>query len=117
MGHGANSNPFNRARAARGGVNVAGSQDRFGHDLQSGDVVYLINKQDIMWQVVHVKPVLDASAPPGLVELALQAIFVPRVPGGQRVMDVIKVRDASEFAPMPADDLPPAAPPNDEADA
>lgn len=73
--------------------------DRFGRRVKSGDVVHLIGKLDIMWKVVGVKPILDAKAPPGLVEISLVTRFVTAVPGGTPVMDLIKVRDAETEIP------------------
>lgn len=59
-------------------------------------MVHLLGKTDIMWLVRSVRPVMDPSAPPGTVELALEARFVTGVLGGRRITDVIKVMDAEE---------------------
>lgn len=101
MGHESRNSPFTSWGGAGEAAAKTQTCDRYGRVVQSGDVVHLIAKQDIMWKVVHVKPILDAKAPPGLVEIALVASFVTGVPGGMPVADMIKVRDASEFAPPP----------------
>lgn len=80
-------------------------------------MVHLLGKTDIMWLVRSVRPVMDPSAPPGTVELALEARFVTGVLGGRRITDVIKVMDAEETealnkqmqgAPGATPDAPPA---------
>lgn len=106
MGAEQRSNPFNTWRQAAG-VTTTELYDRNGRPLQSGDVVHLIGKLDIMWKVVHVRPVLDKDAPPGLVELALQAVVVQGLPGGQPIPMIIKVRDAGEFVHVATPDPPP----------
>jgi hypothetical protein len=97
MGRDERSNPFNRF-AKTEALSVSQTYDRFGRPLQEGDIIHLLGKLDIMWRVVSVKPILNPKAPPGTIEIQLHAVFVTGVPGGQLVTDVIKVKDASEFA-------------------
>lgn len=86
------------------------SLDRLGNPLQKGDEVYLLAKQDAFWQVVEITPRLDPGAAPGAVTITFVSVFSPTVPGGQRLMDVLKVRDASEFQPEGQESAQPEPP-------
>lgn len=103
MGSESRRNPFNEWQRSEGVVTTR-AYDRFGRELQEGDAVVLMGSDVIVWRISYVKPVLDAKAPPGLVEIGMQAVFVNGVPGGQKLGDIIKVRDVGEFlSKMPGD--------------
>jgi len=97
MGVGERANPFATWKKTDG-VSSLSAYDRSGREINAGDAVYVIGKQDIIWRVIHVKPLLGKDAPPGAVEIAMQAILLSGVQGGAPLGDIIKVRDVSEFA-------------------
>lgn len=97
MGSESRRNPFNEWQRSEGVLNTR-AYDRFGRELQEGDAVVLLGKDVIVWRLSYVKPILDSTAPPGLMEMGLHAVFVSGVPGGQKLGDIIKVLDASEHA-------------------
>jgi len=101
MGADERANPFNQWRKVDG-VSVLSAYDRAGRQINAGDAIYLIGKLDVMWRVIHVKPLLGKDAPPGAVEIAMQAILVNGVQGGAPLMDILKYKDASEFPQPPA---------------
>lgn len=72
--------------------------DRFGRTLDVGDVLFLIGKDDVMWQVVDLKPILTPQAPPGAQVITLAATLQLPVLGGQPLNDVLKVLDAKQTA-------------------
>ena len=79
--------------------------DRFGRLIQKGDLVLLIEKRDIFWKVVEVKPILDptlidprAQAKP--VQITLVTSFATVVPGGTPIGDLLQLVNA---ASMPQD--------------
>lgn len=102
MGRDARISPFNKWKQAEA-VSTTQIYDRLGRLIQTGDVVHILNKTDVFWKVTGCAPVMDPTAPPGLVQVQLVAVFSPSIPGGQRVTDLVKVQDVSEFPPqMPA---------------
>lgn len=108
MGRDERSNPINHVRRGAGLASTA-AYDRFGRQIQAGDAIHILGKFDIIWRVVHVKPILDPQVPPGTVEIALQAVMVSGVQGGALLGDILKVRDKRDFETQPPTD-PPAAP-------
>lgn len=110
MGRDARRNPFGgwKKRPGDGAGVPTTAFDRFGRELQAGDAVYLIGKQDAMWRMSEVTPVLEPGAPAGLVRLTFTSLFSTAVPGGVPVMDVIKIRDAEEFARQAGEQQPAA---------
>lgn len=104
MGRDQRTNPF-ATWVTGGGGRQTESYDRLGRALQKDDMVYIIGKGDVMWRVLELKPVLDANAPAGLVQITLISSLMVPVPGGQRIADLIKVADASELkTPAPEGD-------------
>ena len=95
MGRDERANPFG-AWKQPAGMSKSQTYDRNGRELGVGDVVHILGKGDIMWRVTDLHPIMDPKAPPGLIEIQLAAVFVTGVPGGQRVSDLIKCKDARE---------------------
>lgn len=97
MGKAERLNPTNQLRAAAAsGVNKFGVYDRFMHEVQEGDIVFLLGKQDIFWRIAKIAPVLRPDAPMGTMEVSLVAMFLTGVPGATPIMDMLKVRSAAE---------------------
>lgn len=101
MGKDERVNTFNRARQDAPTMLRTKAYDRFQRPLQEGDVVLLLGKGDIFWRVQKVAPSMHPSAPAGMVELSLVAVFVTGVQGGEAIPDLIKVRDVSEVQQPP----------------
>jgi hypothetical protein len=99
MGRDARRSPFNGFRRTSDAPSMARSFDRFGRELQVGDIVLLTAgaKSDIQWRVAKIGPSLHPQAPAGMLELHLIATLATGVEGGKTIADLIKVRDASEL--------------------
>lgn len=80
-----------RRKQAEGARLSSTLMDRFGRELQEGDLVHIVGKGDIFWQVAKLAPSLYPQAPPAAMELVLVAEFPFVLQGGQRIGDLLLV--------------------------
>lgn len=87
--------------------------DALNRPLHEGDAVLITTRSPMIFRVMKIAPVLDPSAPAGLLQLSLlcMATYTPK--GGQALGEVMRVGESEEMGPMPlqmVDGPPPVAP-------
>lgn len=75
--------------------------DALNRPLHEGDAVMLSTRSPMIFRVMKIAPVLDPSAPAGLLQLSLlcMATYTPK--GGQALGEVMRIGESEEMGPMP----------------
>lgn len=90
MGHDARLNPHSKETQV---VLPPTVLDRLGRPLDIGDEVATALKTDnLIWQVLDMRPILDARLPANMVRVVLTAPFTLTVPANQLVSEIWRVR-------------------------
>lgn len=88
--------------------------DAFGRKLQVGDTVHLMGRGDVMWEITHIRLMLEPGAPPNMHALTMVAVFNRPIQGGLRITDLLQVVPAPpKDLAGPSPETPPGAPPED----
>ncbi len=70
--------------------------DRHGRPLTLGDLVVCTSPDHLNWEVRTLRPLVDANAPPGFVEVQLVTSLRMQVPAGQSLVQVQLVLSRAE---------------------